>query len=126
MLERAKEYQELRSEVRKPWESDGSESREPENKAKRGHARSQSAQIEVIDCPGLFPNFATHCKKRCDRKPMGKHEQSSAVQADYVKACNAQEDVAHMHHARITEGQIELLLRDRGQAPVEDVSSQQD
>ena len=56
---------------------------------------------------------------------MREHEQRRATEADGVHRGDAEEDVAHVHHARIAEQEVEFLLRDGGKADVDDVPDEQ-
>ena len=57
--------------------------------------------------------------------PWANISKGGAIQADDVGARDPEKDVAHVHHARITEHPIEPLLRDRDEADVDDVAQQQ-
>ena len=57
---------------------------------------------------------------------MGEHEQRRAGEAERVKRRDAEEDVAHVHHAGIAEHGVEPLLGDGDEPHVEDVPREQE
>ena len=53
---------------------------------------------------------------------MSKHQNDGAGHTENTKAGDAEENVAHVHHARVPEHPIESPLRDRNQSDIDDVA----
>ena len=83
---------------------------------------THTARRALYERAGATADFARDREEERDRDAVGKHQHSRAVQPDQVQTCDPEEDVAHVHHARVTQHPIEPLLRDCDQTDVNDVA----
>ncbi len=109
-------------EISETGQTDGGKGAQPEGERAQGHDLCQSAEIRKQQRAGARAHLTGDGEEERDGNPVGEDENGGAVDAEKVAARDSEEDVAHVHHARIAEHPIEPLLRDRDQADINDVA----
>ncbi len=126
VAEGAEEDHHFGGEIGEAGQADGSEGGEAEGEGDARHHFAESAEFIQIERAGAGAHFSGEGEERRDGKPVGEHQGRGAGQAEEIAAGDAEEDIAHVHDAGVAEHPIEFLLRDRGQADVDDVAEQED
>ena len=126
VLKRTEHNHDFGGKIGETGEPDGRECSEPEGKRRQRHRFGQSAHRVEVERGDAFADFAGDAEKKSDRKPVSKHQNGGAGGAKDVGAGDAEENIAHVHDAGITEHPIEASLRDRDQADVDDVGQEKD
>ena len=115
-MECAEENQDFRGEIGEAGQADRSEGRKTEGEAQDRHWLCKTAQLRKGQGAGALADLARYGEERGDRKAVGEHQQCRAGGPDDVERGDAQEDIAHVHDARVAEHRVETLLADGGQA----------
>ena len=125
VLERAEKDHDFPGKIRKTRQADRSKYTEAKSEAGKGHHFAKPAQLIENQRARLLAQFSCQGKQEGNRKSMSKHQHNGAGRGENSGARNSQENITHMHYARVTKHPIEPFLRDGDQTNVDNVTKQQ-
>src|SRR4029077_14565274 len=111
--------------VRKTRQTDRSKYAEAKSETGKGHYFAKAAQFIENQRVSLLAQFSGQAKQQGNRKAMSKHQNNGARRGENSGARNSQENVTHVHHARVAQHPVEPFLRDGNETNVDDVTEQQ-
>ena len=123
--EGAEEYHDFAGEGGEAGETDRGHGCEPEEEAEfRGDTR-EAPQFGEFEGASAAVDFPAKGEEGGHGEPVGEEHERHAGEAELVEGDEAQEGVAHVHHAGVTEQEVEPLLREGDEADVENVAEEQ-
>ena len=98
----------------------------PKSSPKVGIALASPPSSAKSSVPVRSRSSPLSAKSAAMESPCATSMNAAPANAERLPGQEAQEKIAHMHDARVAEHEIELALRDRDKADVEDVSENED
>src|SRR6059058_6526368 len=125
VLERAKKNHDFPGKVRKTRQADRSKYAEAKREAGKGHHFAKPTQLIENQRARFFTQFSCQGKQEGKRESVSKYQHNGTGRGENSGARNSQENITHVHYARVTKHPIEPFLRDSDQTNIDNVTKQQ-
>ena len=124
--ERAEENHQLGGETDEAGQTDRGHGSEAKRQTEAWSGAGDAAEFRKFQRAGSLADFPAEGEKESNGQAMAEKHERRAGEADDIESGEAEENVAHVHHARVAEHGIELALGNRDIPNIEDISGNQD